>query len=458
MSDKFGFLGGKQRIFFCGIGGVSMSGLAAICAKNGLTVIGSDCAVSEETYSLLQKYGIHIFREHDEKNISGAEVFVYTAAVKDSNPELIAARKAGIEIYTRSAFLGKFAQGFPHSVAVAGTHGKSTVTDMIGSVFSDYDPQTAVLVGAADKKTGLSFRDGSSRLVFEACEYSRSFLDFHPECSVILNIEREHTDTYPTLKSALESFSLFALQSKTCLIDRDCENTRKIIPLLENCGIKTLTFSLSDKSADVYAKNITSSRGFYSFTGCFKSEDAFECALQIPGLHTVSNSLAAALCARYYGLDTLSISKSLQNFHGLKRRFEFLGRLNGADIFDDYAHHPTEIRATLKTARSLGYKRIICAFQPHTYSRTFSLFRSFTAAFTDCDLVVFADIFPAREVNIYGISSEMLASSTENAIYIPSFQGIYSFLAENAQDGTMIITMGAGKLNEISSALAHTED
>ena len=458
MSDNFGFLCGKKSIFFCGIGGASMSGLAAICSLNGFSVSGSDCDISSDTLSFLQSYGIRVFTSHSAENIAGSDAFVYTAAVNDSNPELRQAGICGIPVYTRSRFLGCLADCFPHSIAVAGTHGKSTVTHMTGKIFKDSSVSSALLAGAADKDSGLSFRNGGGCLIFEACEFNRSFLDFHPETSVILNIEKEHTDTYPTLRSAEDGFGQFAAQSKTCIVNLDCYNSSSIIPFIQNRGVRILTFSLTDKNADAFATETDEKRGLFSFTGCIKQQLPFRCSLSVPGIHNVSNALAAALCASVYGIKSEIISSSLSGFTGLKRRFEYIGNYAGADIYDDYAHHPTEIRATLKTARSLGYKRIICAFQPHTYSRTYSLFRDFTAAFTDCDLVIFADIFPAREVNIYGVSSEMLAASTENAIYIPSFEGIYRFLAENAEKDTMILTMGAGKLNRVSYALAHAKD
>ncbi len=461
MKNHLSFLSGDvKRVFFCGIGGASMSGLAIMTKRLGYEVIGSDSTPKPENIRLFRENKIPFYFSHDKNNIEGCDAFIYTSAVGDANPELIQARKNGIEIFSRAEYLGKISDTFYDSIAVSGTHGKSTVTYMLGEIFTAAERFPYVLAGAKTPKNSSSFIEGrSDTIIYEACEYGRSFLSFNPKTAIVLNIEREHTDIYPTLSDSVSSFSEFAKKSSLLILNQDDEGCLMLANALKNSDINTLFYSLHRTRNSLYAENLSENRGYYTFD-IYKDGKAFikNVSLRVPGIHNVSNLLAATLCATSNGIENPEqIKTGIENFKGIKRRFEYIGTLSGADIYDDYAHHPTEIKATLKFAKKMGYKRIVCAFQPHTYSRTFSLFSEFTGAFEDCDEVIFADIFPAREKNVYGVSSSQLAAATKNGKYVGNQSKIFDYLKLSAHPKTLILTMGAGMLNEVAEALATIE-
>ncbi len=424
-----------------------MSSLAIISAMRGYTVSGSDSSANPKYSELFKKHGIRMTHYHDTWNSLGYDVLVRTGAVSEDNPDIITARRAGIPVYSRSEFMGGILSEYEKRTGIAGTHGKSTVSGMLASICAD----STALIGAESIDLGGNFRLASKKhVIYEACEYKRAFLDMLPTTAVILNIEREHTDCYKNIADSLKAYRDFIRNAERCVLFSDDKNVMKLAPYAENA----VMFSVRDEKADLYAKNICQTKGFYSFDAVWHGEKVFDVTLKVPGFHNLKNALAAISAAFCHGIDPTEIKKGLESFCGMKRRLEKLGKFEGADIYDDYAHHPTEIRSTLSALKRMGYKKIICAFQPHTYSRTASFFEEFTHAFEDADKVIFADIFAARESNVYGISSSDLANATENGIYIPKYDDIISYFAEQAENECALITLGAGELDTVSAKLA----
>lgn len=454
---NFAFIGNdKKRVFFCGIGGASMLGIAIFLKKNGCSVQGSDVSAKEETVRACRENGIPLYFSHDPENVIGCDTFVYTAAISSNNPELQKAHSLGLKIYTRSELLGTIIKSFEASIGVSGTHGKSTVTNMIYSIFSAHGKLPTLFAGAPSVNTNNVMITGvDSTVIYEACEYNRSFLDMPPTSAVILNVEREHTDIYPKLEDAENAFLKFASSSKSVILSYDNSSCKKLSTLLKDSGVDTYDFSLHRTRSTLFAENIRSERGFFTFDTVLDGKPYIkDIHLSIPGAHNVSNALAAILCAIINGADAPEHIKSgIESFRGIKRRFEYIGTVNGADVYDDYAHHPTEIRATLSAARELGYQKIICAFQPHTYSRTNEFFDDFVSAFDGCNEVIITDIYAAREKNVYGVSAEALANKIKNGKYIKSFSEITRRLWLASHPQALILTMGAGELDQVARAL-----
>lgn len=444
-----------KRVFFCGIGGASMSAIAVMMKKLGFEVMGSDAAPKESIILLCRENKIPLFFSHCAENVDGCDAFVYTAAISESNVELKRAREIGLTVLKRSELLGLIIKQFKGSVAVAGTHGKSTVTNMIYEIMIACGKSPFLLAGAPSCSLGRAYAIGrDDEIIFEACEYGRSFLDFYPKTAVILNIEREHTDIYPTLADAEEAFFEFSSRCDTVILNYDCAPCQALGKRLVAMGKKVRFFSLHRTRGAFYPENLTENNVFFTFdAGKIKG-----IAPAVSGLHNVANTLSAILtCIQLGCKDTERIRKGVSAFKGIKRRFEYIGSYHGADIYDDYAHHPTEIKATLDMARKLGYKRIICAFQPHTYSRTYAFFDDFTKAFEGIDEVIFADIYAAREKNTYGVSEIALAKATRNGKYIGKKSEILKYIALASSPQTLILTMGAGELDEVAYELANLE-
>lgn len=449
MSRPFSFLPPYAKsIFFSGICGVSMSSLAMISAMRGYVVSGSDSSAAPRRAKALSDHGIRIVHYHDAWNALGYDVLVRTEAVSEDNPDLITARRAGIPIYSRSEFLGGLLSEYGERIGVSGTHGKSTVCGMTSNILSE----ASAIIGAESIDLGGAFRISSpERVIYEACEYKRAFLDMPPTEAVVLNIEKEHTDCFSSVSDSVGAYADFARNASSCVLSCDDKNVMKLAPYAQNAA----TFSVRDERADLLAKNICESKGYYSFDAVLRGETIFSARLGVPGYHNLKNALAASLTALIGGAEPDTVKRGLESFRGIKRRLEKLGTFEGADIYDDYAHHPTEIRSTLAALRRMGYKKIICAFQPHTYSRTVALFDDFTRAFKDADRVIFADIFAARERNVYGIGSAELAAATENGIYVPKYEDMISELAGAAEKDCALITLGAGELDRVSEKLAN---
>lgn len=443
------------KIYFAGIGGISMSALAMILKNKGFAVCGYDRTATELT-RLLEKNGIQIFYETKESNLNGVSCAVYSAAFKPDHPEIQQIISKGIPLYKRAQLLGAIAQLYPNSIGIAGTHGKSTTSGMLSYIFMQsqkFDP--TVLVGAVLPNINATFKLGTdSNFLFEACEYQDAFLSFFPRISVVLNVKLDHTDYFPNFECLVHSFKGFINNTQEngySVINMDCEGAVKAAK--GHTG-NLITFSaLGNSKSDFYAKNIVMNKGFATFDvfkkGCF----LMTVALSVPGLHNVSNALAAIVCCDICGIDKGTIAEGIKNFKGVCRRFEYKGKFMGADVFDDYAHHPDEIKATLSTATGMGYKRVICVFQPHTFSRLHDLFSDFASSFSDCDISIFTDVYSARENNIFGTSSQQLAEKVPNGVYLDSFIKIKEYLRGFLRTGDLLVFMGAGNITELAKTI-----
>lgn len=440
------------KIYFAGIGGISMSALAMILKNKGFEVCGYDRTASELTAEL-EKNGIKIFYQTEESNLDGVSCAIYSAALHSDHPEIQQIEKKGIPLYKRAELLGAIARLYSNSIAVAGTHGKSTTSGMLSYIFMEdkkYDP--TVLVGAVLPNINSTFRIGNDEnFVFESCEYMDSFLSFFPRIAVVLNVHLDHTDYFPNLERLIESFKGFITNTGSsgyAVVNLDSDSAVKAA---EGYTGTLITFSASgNQKANFYADNIVMNKGFATFD-VYKDEKLhLSLTLSVPGLHNVSNALAAIACCDICGVEKGTVVSGLNRFRGVCRRFEYKGQFMGADVFDDYGHHPDEIKANLSAAKCMGYKRVICVFQPHTYSRLHDLFEDFASSFTDCDLPVFADVYSARENNIYGTTSLQLAEKVERGVYLGSFEKIEEYLKGELRPGDLLIFMGAGSITELA--------
>lgn len=438
------------RIHFVGIGGISMSSLAAITANMGFTVSGSDRTESEITARLASE-GISVRYAHAAENVVGASLVVYTAAVHGDNPELAEAKRLEIPICSRADYLGWLMSGYRERIGIAGTHGKSTVTSMMAEIFIAAGLDPTVVSGAELPDMGGAYRIGGEQyFIFEACEYCDSFLSFSPTTAIITNIEYDHADYFKDMEQLRASFLKYAGYAKRAVF---CADDRESAELMKNYHGETVSFGFNS-DADYRADSVK----YNSFgCGCFdivrNGEILCRITLAVPGKHNVTDALAAAACAISYGVSPAAVAEGLLRFKGARRRFEYLGSTaSGALIYDDYAHHPSEIRATLSAAKARGM-RVVTVFQPHTYSRTAGLWDGFVSAFEDSDVTLFADIYAAREKNTYGVSSQMLADAA-HGIYLPSFEAIADWLKTNCRKNDLIMILGAGNIIEIGAMIA----
>lgn len=442
-----------NKFFLIGIGGISMSAIALILKNQGHIVEGSDMQESKTT-KMLKENGINVYIGHDENHIKGDEVVIYTAAISKDNPELVKAKSLGLKVFERAEFLGMLMKDYKNVIAVSGTHGKTTTTSMIGYVLKKAFLNPTILVGAFVKQLGGNFCIGSNEyLVAEACEYVDSFLKFNPTIGVILNIDNDHLDYFKDIKSIKESFRKFALkipQDGFIVANLDDENVCSVVSSLNQNNV--IYFS-TKKSADFRADNITCCNGYYEFD-IVNRDSKLLChiKLNIPGFHNVYNSLAAFSVAYTLGIDKNTIKEAISEFCGASRRLEKLGEIDGILFYDDYAHHPTELEATVRTLKKLTQSRVIVIFQPHTFSRLKSLMEEFVKSLSLADIVIVTDVYAAREKNIYGISSEDLYEKLKEAgvecEYISQFEKIAEYVLKIAQKGDIVATVGAGDVNK----------
>jgi UDP-N-acetylmuramate--alanine ligase len=447
------------HVHFIGIGGISMSGLAHILLDKHFTVTGSDFARSALTDELTAA-GCTIFYSQTADNITeDINLVVYTAAISSSNPELAAARAAGIPTITRAELLGQIMANYKVAVNVAGTHGKTTTTSMITEILLAADADPTISVGGILDSIGGNIRIGQSDIfVTEACEYTNSFLSFKPTMNIILNVKEDHLDFFKDLDDIRHSFKLFTEElpdGGTLIINSDIENYSYFYQD-KDCEVITVgsdpaksMYSAADISYDIF--------GCCSYTLLIEETPCGTVKLNVPGLHNVYNSLAAIAAARKLNVPFETIITGLAGFKGSKRRFEKKGAFNGVTVIDDYAHHPDEIAATLNSAENYPHNRIWCVFQPHTYSRTKFLLKEFARALSLADKVVLADIYAARETDTLGISSLDLKREIESlgkeVFYPGSFEDIEKFLSENCVNGDLLITMGAGDIYKVGESL-----
>jgi UDP-N-acetylmuramate--alanine ligase len=436
---------------FIGIGGVSMSGLAEILHNKGVKVQGSDMRASDTTRRL-ESLGIKVSIGHSYGNVSdGVDLVVYTAAVKLDNPEIAAAKDKGIKTIDRAELLGTLMEGFDDPVCVAGTHGKTSTTSMVTEILLEAGMDPTVSVGGFLDSINGNFRmGGSGHFVVESCEYYNSFLKFHPRIGVILNVDKDHLDYFHSLEEIEDSFRKFAENIKaggTLVIYAGVAGMAKITKGL-SCGVVTY----GEEGADVTSRDVSFDEdGFPSFGIVYKGKDLGRVALKVRGEHNVLNALAAAAAGILAGAPEESALRGLSRFMGARRRFEIKGRWRGVLVVDDYAHHPTEIKATLSAARKMAKGRIVCLFQPHTYTRTKALMDDFAGSFEDADLVAILDIYAAREKSSGDVHALQLVERArekgKNAIYFPSFSAAEDFLKENLIPRDLLITMGAGDVH-----------
>lgn len=443
-----------KKIFFIGIGGVSMSSLAHISKENGYEVAGSDRSATKVTDEL-EKAGIKIFCEHSAENVVGCDAVVYTAAIPESNPELMYAKENGIPLIYRADYLGYIMSRYENRIGFSGMHGKSTATSMASHVFLSAGCDPTVVSGAElCELEGGTYRNGSERyFIMEACEYCDSFLSFCPNIAVILNIEMDHPDYFKDLDQIKSSFSRYVkiAEDGYAVVNFDDENVRDAV---RDYNGKLVRFGRYGDDLDYKAENVRLDGAYPVFDVIKAGKKLFEVKLAVTGEHNVMNALATICCAEICGIDVESIKKGLESFKGAARRMEYKGSIfdGRASLYEDYAHHPTEIRATLKGAAKLTENTLWCVYQPHTYSRTQELFDEFICSF-DGARVIFADIFAAREKNTTGISSADLAKNVDGAVHLESFEMIAEYLKANVKKGDIVIVMGAGDINKLTPML-----
>ncbi len=434
----------KKSIYFIGIGGVSMSCLALMTQKLGYRVGGSDRVASAATRKL-EEQGISVNYNHFPNNIISYDAVVYTVAIAEDNPEYLAAEKRNLPLISRADFLGYLMTHYQNRIAISGMHGKSTTSSMISEIFLEAKKDPTIVLGAELPIIDGCYRDGGSEyFIFEACEYMDSFLSFYPTIEVILNIELDHTDFFADLLAVKKSFSNYLSidSNKAVVINADDDN---VINVAEGYNGRKITFSVRDKNADFFADDITYNEGKPSYELYFKGKKQGRISLGAYGEHNVANSLAASAVAYEFAVPFVALQKALADFGGARRRMEKKGILNGVSYFEDYAHHPTEIEATLSSARKLTDKNVWCIFQSHTYSRTAELYDDFLRVLRLSDRSIILDIYPARETDTRKMSGVRMARDIgESAVYADSFSFAAEYVLKNAKENDIVIVMGAG--------------
>ena len=449
-----------KRIHFIGIGGSGMCPIAEILMSEGFEISGSDMNEGE-TLDKMKGYGIPVYMGHAAENIKGAELVVYSAAVKETNPERTAAVEQGIPCIERSVMLGVVTRRYKRSIAVSGTHGKTSTTAMLSQILigSGFDP-SAIIGGKLPFIGGNSYVGQSDIIVCEACEYVDTFLELNPFISIILNIDADHLDYFKNLDNIKKSFNIFAKQTTGLLvINGDDQNT---LDAVADVDIPKLTFGFNDGN-DYQAVNISADKGVHEqYDLLYRGEKLTSVKLIVPGRHNIYNSLAAAATAHYLGATPNEISENLHKFGGVHRRFEILGTPCGITVADDFAHHPTELKATLNAAMQMGFNKVWAVFQPHTFSRTAMLLDDFAEALKIPDVAIVSEILPVRETNTYNIYATDLTAKIPGSVYRKTFEEITDYVCEHAKEGDLILTMGGGNVymcaNMINKQLKYMEE
>ncbi len=442
-----------KKIHFIGIGGIGMSAIAEIMMNQGFSISGSDLKISNITTKLENK-GANIYIGHSVDNVKDSDLVVYTSAVGLDNPELSRAKEIGISILDRAEMLGLLMKNYKNSIAISGAHGKTTTTSMSSLIFNDADLNPTILVGGELKQIGGNVKIGSNDfLITEACEYKENFLKFRPTTSVILNIDEDHLDYFEDLNHIISTFNKFAnlIPKKGYLfLNYDDYNVRRLASHVD-CNV--VSFGMNVESSFM-AKNLTfDGNGYPNFEVFHNEKKIGSFKLNLPGQHNVYNALGAIALAYTFGIPADSIKSTLEDFKGTNRRFDILGKKDDIIIIDDYAHHPTEIKATLDAVKKYPHNRVWSIFQPHTYTRTKSLLLEFAASFKDADKVIITDIYAAREKDNGDIHSrdlvELIEKEGKDVVYIDSFDSIVGYLKNNAHPRDVVLTMGAGNIYEI---------
>lgn len=453
MSRNYDFPANTKHIHFVGIGGSGMSPLAEILNGDGYIISGSDNNESDNL-DRMRKMGATVYMGHSASNINGADLVVYTAAVSKDNPELIAAKENGILLMERAKLLGIITKAYPSTVAIAGTHGKTTTTSMISQITVEADLKPAIFIGGRLPLINANGQAGTNDLMIcEACEFMDHYLEMKPSISIILNVDADHLDYFGSLENVIKSFHNFASNATNkVLYNADDENTKKaIIGIDEN---KLVSYGLSE-SYNWYAKNIQIINGAYGDFDLYHDGEFIEhIELNVPGKHNVSNAIVASAAAYYSGASNQQIKKGLYDFGGAGRRFELIKKANGITVIDDFAHHPTEITASLTTAKSMDFKRVIAIFQPYTYSRTYLHLDAFAKALSIADLAIVSEIMGSRETNEWNVHTTQITERMTTGKYIPEFEEITDYVLSIAKPGDLIITMGGGNVYRCARMIA----
>ena len=448
-----------KHIHLIGIGGISMSAIAETLHNWEHIVTGSDASQSEIT-DKLNAHGIKTTIGHDLENAKKADLIIYSAAINDSDPEMIIARENNVPIVGRGQFVGYLTKLYKEAICISGTHGKTTTTSMISICFVNAEKDPTIEVGAILDPIGGNYRVGNSEyFILESCEYKGNFLKFFPNTEVILNIDNDHLDYYKSFDNIVKTFQDFSLilnEEGLLVTNADDENCLHLKNIVKS---KFISYGIENEAANFLAKNITfNHNGFATFDIYKNGEFYSNIELSVAGKHNILNALACTAVCDYYGISKEVIASSLKQFTGAERRLEFKGNMeNNASVFDDYAHHPTEIKATANAIKNKEYNETWVVFQPHTYSRTVSLLDEFAEAIMNFDHIIVLDIYAAREQNTYNISSKDLVNKInslgKSAIYMPDFDEVVSYLKQNVKENDIVLTLGAGTVTTIGPML-----
>ena len=435
-----------KHIHLVGIGGVSMRPLGLVLQGMGMHVTGSDMNSSVSTDELIRS-GIHVYIGHQEQNIQGADCVIRTAAAHNDNPEIAAARSEGIPIFERAQAWGVIMQAYKNAICISGTHGKTTTTSMVTHILMEAEVDPTVMIGGYLPLLRAGHRVGQGdTILLESCEYCDSFLNFFPTLAVILNVEADHLDYFKDLADIQKSFRQFAMLSSGGILANG--DDRHVVEALE--GLDYVSFGLKETNR-VHAANICPD--WRHLDVVCDGQIYCHLDLKVLGRHNVLNALGAAGTAWMLGIPGEAVAKGLATFSGAERRMQFKGRFQGADVFDDYAHHPDELAATIEAVKTMHYKRIVLAFQPHTYTRTKALFHDFIRELKKADHVILAEIYAARERNTSGISSKDLSDKIPGSVYCQTLPQVTEYLRSIAREGDVILTVGAGDIYRAGEAL-----
>jgi UDP-N-acetylmuramate--alanine ligase len=453
-----------KNIYMIGIGGTSMSGIAEILKNWGFSVTGSDLYQSEYTDALTAN-GIPVKIGHDMESVSRADLVVYTAAISADDPELVRARSIGIPTIERGDFLGILTKVFNDTICISGTHGKTTTTSMVASCFLEGKLDPTIQVGAYFNQINANYRVGNSEyFIIEACEYVESFLKFYPKTEVILNIDNDHLDYFKDMEHIILAFKKYVKllpANGLLVINSDDPNCSSLAKCTE---ARTITYGINNLNANFVARNITYNKnGYPTFDVYYNNTFYKTISLSVTGVHNVMNALACIGVCHSYGLNKEQIKNGLAKFTGAHRRFEYVGEFgNHVTVYDDYAHHPTEIKATATAMKNKQFNKSWVIFQPHTYSRTKALLQDFAKVLTLFDNIIVTDIYAAREKNTFDISSQDLVDEIHKlgrkAIYISDFNEIANFVKSKALNNDLVITLGAGTVTNIKNLLIEKKE
>lgn len=444
----------SKNIYFIGIGGISMSSIAFVLKHTGYNVSGSDMYASAKTDELI-KAGINVNIGHSPANITeDLDLVIFTADVKDDNPELIRARELDIPCLVRAQALGLMMKSYITPIGVSGTHGKSTTTSMLSDIFTVSNADPTVLSGAElATNNGAAYRLGAENyFIFEACEYTESFLSFFPKIALVLNVEEDHLDYFKDIYAIKQAFAKFVDlcgDDGIAVVNADCQNTMDAVKDYKGTVI---TYGV-ENDADFTSRNLKFDHGRPNFDVYFKGDFYARLSMSVFGKHNVSNALAAIATAYSCKLPIATTVEALNKFCGARRRFELVGKYNGADIVSDYAHHPTEIETTLKAAMEIGYDKVTCIFQPHTFTRTYAFFDDFVRSLSICDKTVLAPVYAKRDKNVYNVDSSTIASKIDGAEVLADLSAAVDYIKSNAKENELYILMGAGDINTVANKL-----